>query len=83
MIAFIKSIVDRILIISHHGSCAISGAVSFGFAAYLLDLGGFRSTAHMRGGIDHKTLTAAAIVLAVFCGADMLMKRLTGKHGAF
>jgi len=80
---FLKSTTDRILGISHHVSCGLSGAIAFGFAAYLLDLGGFRTNAAVTGGIDHTTLFAFGWVVFAFAVADMLMKRLTGKPGAF
>jgi hypothetical protein len=83
MFAFVKSTTDRILTISHHSSCGLTGAIAFGFAAWLLDIGGFRTSASVTGGISHQALYAIGSIIVVFAGVDMLMKRLTGKPGTF
>jgi hypothetical protein len=83
MFSLAKWIVDRIMIISHHLGHGLSGALAFGFVAYLLDIGGFRTTALIKGGLDGTALTAILAVAAIFVGFDVVMKRLMGKHGVF
>jgi hypothetical protein len=83
MMGLVKGLVDKILFVAHHLSCGLSAAIAFGFAAYLLDIGGFRTAASMTGGIDGKALTAIGGVVFGFGAIDILMKRLTGKPGAF
>jgi hypothetical protein len=83
MIAVFKSSADRFIVMSHHIAAGVSGAIAFGFAAYLLDIGGFRTNAAVTGRLDSATLWAFGTVVFVFAAAGMLMKRLTGKHGAF
>jgi hypothetical protein len=83
MMSLIKWTVDRILFVAHHLSCGLSAAIAFGFAAYLLDIGGYRSAASMTGGIGDQTLIVIGAVIFVFAVIDVLMKRLTGKEGTF
>jgi hypothetical protein len=83
MFALIKSLVDRIMVTSHHIGSGLTGAFAFGFVGYLLDIGGFRTQALTKGGLDSAAITAIIGVLAVFMTVNVLMKRLMGKHGVF
>jgi hypothetical protein len=81
--SLIKWFVQRILFVAHHFSCGLSAAIAFGFAAYLLDIGGYRTAASVTGGINSQALMAIGAVIFVFAAVDVLMKRLTGKEGTF
>ena len=83
MFSLIKSLVDRVMVISHHIGSGLTGAFAFGFVGYLLDIGGFRTQALTRGGLDTHAITAIIAVLSAFVGVNVLMKRLMGKHGVF
>jgi len=83
MIAWLKSIVERIIIYSHHVGNALTGVIAFGFVAYLLDIGGFRTQALSHGGVHGSALTFIASVIGVFLALNVAMKRLMGRHGVF
>lgn len=83
MMGLVKGLFDKVLFLAHHLGAGLSAAIAFGFAAWLLDIGGFRTAASMTGGVDGKALTAIGGVVLAFGGIDILMKRLTGKPGAF
>jgi hypothetical protein len=83
MMSFVKWTVDRILFVAHHLSCGLTAAIAFGFAAYLLDIGGYRTAASVTGGINSQALTAIGGVIFFFAAVDVLMQRLTGKEGTF
>jgi hypothetical protein len=83
MFGFFKSIVDAILHVAHHFGSGLSAAVAFGFVAYLLDIGGFRTSALMHGTLDSHALFGLSGVFAAFVGFNVLMKRFMGKHGLF
>ena len=83
MFAWIKSIIERIMIYSHHIGNALTGVFAFGFVAYLLDIGGFRTQALSHGGLHGPALTFIGSVIAVFLSLNVAMKRLMGKHGVF
>ena len=83
MFAWFKSIVDQIMVYSHHLGHAFTGAFAFGFVAYLLDIGGFRTQALSSGGLHGHVLTFIGAVIATFVGLNVAMKRLMGKHGVF
>ena len=83
MFDWIKSIVERIIIYSHHIGHALTGAIAFGFVAYLLDIGGFRTQALTHGGVHGDALTFIGGVIGVFLGLNVAMKRLMGRHGVF
>lgn len=83
MLDFVKALVQRFIVISHHLSCGLTGAFAFGFVAYLLNLGGFRTQALASGGVGAHALMALTAVGATFATVNVLMKRLMGKHGVF
>ncbi|MFZ1990511.1 MAG: hypothetical protein WAW96_12155 [Alphaproteobacteria bacterium] len=83
MFAWIKSIIERVMIYSHHIGNALTGVFAFGFVAYLLDIGGFRTQALSHGGVHGPALTFIGSVIAVFLALNVAMKRLMGKHGVF
>jgi hypothetical protein len=83
MFNIVKALIERFIVVSHHLSCGLTGAFAFGFVAYLLDLGGFRTEALASGGVGGHALTALAAVGATFVTVNVLMKRLMGKHGVF
>lgn len=83
MFTWFKSIVDQIMVYSHHVGHALTGAIAFGFVAYLLDIDGLRTQVLTSGGLHGSALTFLGAVIATFIGLNVAMKRLMGKHGLF
>lgn len=83
MLSIVKAIVGKFIRIAHHIACGFTGALAFGFAAYLLDLGGFRSAALTTKSIDMDLLIAIVGVGVTFVGVNIVMKQFMGKDGAF
>ncbi len=83
MFTWIKSLIDQFMVYSHHVGHALTGAFAFGFVAYLLDIGGFRTQVLTNGGIHGSALQFIGAVIATFLGLNVAMKRLMGKHGVF
>jgi len=83
MFGLVKSLVDRIILISHHLGSGLTGVIAFSFVAYVLDIGGFRTQVLEGNGLHGQALSAIGGVLVAFTTINVLMKRLMGKHGVF
>lgn len=83
MFNLVKALIQRLIVLSHHMSCGLTGAFAFGFVAYLLDIGGFRTEALSSGAVGTQAVMALSAVGVTFGVVNALMRRLMGKHGVF